>query len=333
MSSVVRMCILLIFLSLTFNTLRAQEDTEVEPDPRPTEIRLSYFDAVEDGTAARFIATLMEQIATYDLTLTLVELETGDPLIHVLFRPAAPRPTDTDSSGQPGGITTIVNLFETPLETVSHALRPVPFERAVAFAAPPEAAAHMTLALALFAAGYIEEAAPQFEALTTEDYGPPWSLTLSYYSGLCALLLEDYESAAAFFAAVIPPPDDTIAWPATVNLAYIDLQNAEIDAARARLDAMMDSVPEWSTDYADALTRRAVLLGTTGEVDTALTDLNLALATDPQYGPAYYERGVLLHVQGDTAAAAADLTRYLELMPDGPYADEARLLLRESVDS
>ena len=47
----------------------------------------------------------------------------------------------------------------------------------------------------------------------------------------------------------------------------------------------------------------------------ALADFNTALRFDPEYAPALYNRGVVLHNQDDFEASVSDFTRVLELDP------------------
>lgn len=60
------------------------------------------------------------------------------------------------------------------------------------------------------------------------------------------------------------------------------------------------------------------------EWDAVLADYNRAIDLDPDYAEAYYHRGILYYTQGPRERAVPDFERYLELAPDGQYADEAR---------
>lgn len=61
--------------------------------------------------------------------------------------------------------------------------------------------------------------------------------------------------------------------------------------------------------------------------DEALTYFEKAIAGFPQSGAAYYYRALVRLQKGDTQAAKADLTRFLELSPDAPEAPAARKAL------
>ncbi|NJR12449.1 hypothetical protein HC776_00725 [bacterium] len=56
------------------------------------------------------------------------------------------------------------------------------------------------------------------------------------------------------------------------------------------------------------------------EWNNARAAFDAALALDPMYAPAYFQRGVLLSTMGETDAANADFSRYLALAPRGVWA-------------
>jgi len=73
-----------------------------------------------------------------------------------------------------------------------------------------------------------------------------------------------------------------------------------------------------------------------GKIDSANTAFDKAIAADPNFADAYYQKGVNLlgkatvDKNGHMVAApevATDLNKYLELAPNGPYAQPAKELL------
>ncbi len=60
------------------------------------------------------------------------------------------------------------------------------------------------------------------------------------------------------------------------------------------------------------------------EWNNAKVAFDAAIALDPTFALAYFERGVLLSTMTDTAGANADFSMYLSLAPRGVYADLAR---------
>jgi len=76
--------------------------------------------------------------------------------------------------------------------------------------------------------------------------------------------------------------------------------------------------------------RGALIVFQAGLIDQALARLDEASAADPEYAETWFVRGiVLLQGRGDSAGARAAFTRCLELDPEGPYAEDARVALRE----
>ena len=84
---------------------------------------------------------------------------------------------------------------------------------------------------------------------------------------------------------------------------------------------------------AEARARGALIVFRAGLVDEALDRLDAAEAADPTFPETWFVRGIVL-VQGkrDTDGGRTAFTRYLELAPDGPYAEDARVILDELDD-
>ena len=82
---------------------------------------------------------------------------------------------------------------------------------------------------------------------------------------------------------------------------------------------------------------RGLLYDFLGKTDQAIQDYTTAISLKPNYADAYYEKAANLigkaSVDQKTGAtitlpeAAVDLNKYLELAPNGPYADSAKALL------
>jgi tetratricopeptide (TPR) repeat protein len=64
-----------------------------------------------------------------------------------------------------------------------------------------------------------------------------------------------------------------------------------------------------------------------GDDEAAADYLERALAIAPDHAPAVYQRGLLRLRAGRTGEALADLKRYLELEPDGEFAEDAQRLV------
>ncbi|MBI1733974.1 MAG: tetratricopeptide repeat protein [Candidatus Rokubacteria bacterium] len=81
----------------------------------------------------------------------------------------------------------------------------------------------------------------------------------------------------------------------------------------------------------EAITHIGGILAQANHVDQALARLDEALAIDPRYAHAHWDRGqILQNGRQDYKGAAAAFARYLELAPKGEYAERARTMLAEA---
>jgi len=75
---------------------------------------------------------------------------------------------------------------------------------------------------------------------------------------------------------------------------------------------------------AELYTLRGKIIFLIYEWDRVLDNFNTALEYDPNYAPAYFQRGVLYYTMAQRENALADFQHYLELAPDGENAAEAQ---------
>jgi hypothetical protein len=83
-----------------------------------------------------------------------------------------------------------------------------------------------------------------------------------------------------------------------------------------------------SDEAAADLFLRALRALQNGEGDVAESLLTESIATGLAPADAWWERGMLVAARGDLTSAAADLREYLQRMPHGMYARDAREMLR-----
>jgi tetratricopeptide (TPR) repeat protein len=106
---------------------------------------------------------------------------------------------------------------------------------------------------------------------------------------------------------------------AYVNLAIIHLQDEDVEAARAAIDAALMINP----DYSPALNQYGVLLRKNGKILEAEAAYLKAITADPEYALAHYNLGVLyeLYLQrlGD---ALQHFERYQDLAGDDPQVEK-----------
>ena len=110
--------------------------------------------------------------------------------------------------------------------------------------------------------------------------------------------------------------------------ARLDLADAYL--ARRRIGDAVDqyvTLIDIDPRNADAHARLGAILYRTGRPEEALRAVDRALAIDPAYPGAWYERGlILLEGLDRPGPAAAAFARYLEVAPFGAYRSEARRL-------
>lgn len=113
------------------------------------------------------------------------------------------------------------------------------------------------------------------------------------------------------------------AWLKAMNFDYDgaidDIDNAILIAEELREQFQRD----YNTTLAELYTIRGEIIFLIYEWDRVLENFNQAIELDPNYAPAYFQRGVLYYTMSQRENALADFEHYLELAPDGLYAEEA----------
>lgn len=115
------------------------------------------------------------------------------------------------------------------------------------------------------------------------------------------------------------------------RVAQADALLEEGQAAEAL--RVYDEAAREAPGSAEPRVKSALIVFEAGLVDEALSRLDEAEAADPRYAETWFVRGiVLVRGRGDTEAARAAFARYLDLAPDGPYAEDTRVILQELED-
>lgn len=100
----------------------------------------------------------------------------------------------------------------------------------------------------------------------------------------------------------------------------------DYDSAIADMNAAIELAEENGLDnttLAELYTIRGEIIFLIYEWDRVLDNFNHALEIDSNYAPAYFQRGVLYYTMALREDALADFEHYLELAPEGQYAEEA----------
>jgi hypothetical protein len=103
------------------------------------------------------------------------------------------------------------------------------------------------------------------------------------------------------------------------------LEAGRIERAHALLASLDGDVPG---DDADTLVEMGALFLAAGEATDAVVVLDRAVGLDPAHVDARFRRALALLAVGRTDAARSDFETLLDLSPEGPLADKARLALR-----
>jgi Tfp pilus assembly protein PilF len=136
----------------------------------------------------------------------------------------------------------------------------------------------------------------------------------------------------AYQKAIALKPDDASYYN---NYALALAKDKKMDEARTNLEkaAQLDAPGAGKYYY-----NMGALLVNTGQNDQALEEFKKAIAADPNYADAQYQYGVALAGKATTDASGKivappgtieALQKYLDLKPDGPYAESAKELIAQ----
>jgi len=135
-----------------------------------------------------------------------------------------------------------------------------------------------------------------------------------YAEGNVELALATFERALAL------APDNADLLQAIVNVLVAAGREAEAQAYLARLPAETALHPTTLLNFGIEAYNR-------GEMEAAFGHFDRLVTQNPSYPDGYYYRGLVHLNNQDSAAAAADFKRFLELAPEHPKAAEAREFL------
>jgi tetratricopeptide (TPR) repeat protein len=115
--------------------------------------------------------------------------------------------------------------------------------------------------------------------------------------------------------------------PGLLQFAHIALDQGRLDEARGVYQQVLAREPR----NAEAITHMGSVLFQEGRVDEALARVEEALRIDPQYIHAHWDRTqYLFHAKRDYPAAIKAAEAFLQVVPDGPDAENIRKLIAEA---
>jgi tetratricopeptide (TPR) repeat protein len=118
------------------------------------------------------------------------------------------------------------------------------------------------------------------------------------------------------------------------NMAQALAKSGQTDKALAEYDTAAKLEPASAATY---YFNEGAVLTNSGKVDEAITAFDKVIAADPTKADAYYWKGVNMVGKAKTGAngkfeapegTAEAFNKYLELAPDGKYADPAKQMLQ-----
>jgi tetratricopeptide (TPR) repeat protein len=128
------------------------------------------------------------------------------------------------------------------------------------------------------------------------------------------------QALATFERGLTLAPDDPELLQAIVNVLVAAGREAEAQTYLARLPAEAALNPTTLLNF-------GIEAYNAGKMDEAFGHFDRLVTQNPEYPDGYYYRGLVRLNNPDSAAAAADFKRFLELAPDHPKAAEAREFL------
>lgn len=105
--------------------------------------------------------------------------------------------------------------------------------------------------------------------------------------------------------------------------------NDKLDAAAALLKKIIKVTPQ----YAEAFDRLGVIYLEKDSADQAITNFNIAVKVDPEFGVAYYHRAFAYESVGNFKAAKADYERILKFNPDYENAKKGLERIAQSANN
>src|SRR5579871_900956 len=139
---------------------------------------------------------------------------------------------------------------------------------------------------------------------------------------------------AAYDAATTKKPEDAKTLAAYYNnLGDADGRTGKVDDAVKAYDAAAQVNPEGAAGY---YFNQGAVLTNAGRIDDAIAAFDKAIAADPTKADAYYQKGVNMVGKAKTdnsgkviapPGTAEAFNKYLELQPNGPYAETVKQML------
>lgn len=323
------------------------------------EITIAIYPTVEDSehstSAQQLLEAISNRLADHEIVLKVDYLERDE------------QPDDSAAT-----VAFLDRIYVTPQKSPLQQLSPVLADTELAISFEPiEVAADMLAGFLLYLEGDCKSAQTYWEQVVGSTRTQDDDAQIIVLQGNCALLQGDYAEAISIYESAeeladVESESFNLAW------AYLQVGKPEVAlemadhliemvasnplnqvvglVKRSQLHALAFHFDEAIADMTAAIeiaennsdftaeymaylyTERGQRILLTYEWDRVLADYNRAIELDPEYAPAYFHRGVLFYTQGPRENALPDFRRYLELAPEGEFADEATRAI-ESIEA
>ena len=176
-------------------------------------------------------------------------------------------------------------------------------------------------------AGDFEQAIAKFEEVLRSV---PACMDCHYNIGIASTRMEDYAAAEAAFKNVLDMrPDFAAGYYALADLYNRQERFDEATTARSEANRIALEALAAGRERTQNILNQGIIFWNAGNVADAKRRFEEAAKLDPSHADVYYWLGMANATEGNRAEAAGSLRRYLDLAPDGQYADSATDTLKQ----
>ncbi len=176
-------------------------------------------------------------------------------------------------------------------------------------------------------AGDFEQAIAKFEEVLGRI---PACIDCHYNIGIAYTRTEDYAAAEAAFKKVLDiRPDFAAGYYALADLYNRQERFDEATTARSEANRIAVEALAAGRERTQNILNQGIIFWNAGNVADAKRRFEEAFELDPTHADVHYWLGMANATEGHRAEAARRLRRYLDLAPDGQYADSAADTLKQ----
>lgn len=176
-------------------------------------------------------------------------------------------------------------------------------------------------------AGDFEQAVAKFEEVLRSM---PACTDCHYNIGVASMRMEDYAAAEVAFRKVLDiRPDFAPGYYALAELYRLQERFDEATTARSEANRIALEALAAGRERAQNILNQGIIFWNAGNIADAKRRFEEAAKLGPTHAEAHYWLGMANETDGNQAEAARSLRRYLDLAPDGQYADSAAETLKQ----